>query len=415
MSAIKQNKKFTATAALILSAVGAAATLPQAGASFWLNLVHHAFLAATVGGMADWFAVTAIFKKPLGISYRTDILRRNRERITESVAIFAADDLLSAKNIMSVVEEENTAQLMVDYLKERGGRERVKSLIEGALLKLAATTDTKKAAKILAPLVREGVRRIAKDGEFVKNLALIPAEGDYRRLVIKKIAECARDVYFDEAIQTYLLHSVTAMRREYEADSIGRTFVLSSVGLDDEKILALINDKVTKEIDGVIAGEGQTYETISCEFSALLAGAWSGFDAAAFVEEKLRGDALEEYLAGVLQNILTGESQFWVEDLTAFIDRKIEEFAADKNMQRKFDVMVKKFIADETEKHHDALPAMIKERFAKWSDNELTEFVETRVDDDLQMIRINGSAVGAIVGMALYALVCGVEKVCGVS
>ena len=365
--------------------------------------------------MADWFAVTAIFKKPLGISYRTDILRRNRERITESVAIFAADDLLSAKNIMSVVEEENTAQLMVDYLKERGGRERVKSLIEGALLKLAATTDTKKAAKILAPLVREGVRRIAKDGEFVKNLALIPAEGDYRRLVIKKIAECARDVYFDEAIQTYLLHSVTAMRREYEADSIGRTFVLSSVGLDDEKILALINDKVTKEIDGVIAGEGQTYETISCEFSALLAGAWSGFDAAAFVEEKLRGDALEEYLAGVLQNILTGESQFWVEDLTAFIDRKIEEFAADKNMQRKFDVMVKKFIADETEKHHDALPAMIKERFAKWSDNELTEFVETRVDDDLQMIRINGSAVGAIVGMALYALVCGVEKVCGVS
>ena len=70
------QKKQKANLALAISAAGFLGTLPAGG--FWGGLLHHGFLAATVGGLADWFAVTAIFSKPLGISYRTDILRRNR-------------------------------------------------------------------------------------------------------------------------------------------------------------------------------------------------------------------------------------------------------------------------------------------------------------------------------------------------
>ena len=52
--------------------------------------------------------------------------------------------------------------------------------------------------------------------------------------------------------------------------------------------------------------------------------------------------------------------------------------------------------------YHGEIPALIREKLDRFSDDELNEFVETRVEDDLQMIRINGSVCGGIVGMILY-------------
>ena len=89
------QKKNKANLALGISAAGFVGTLAAGGSGFAAGLFHHGFLAATIGGLADWFAVTALFRKPLGISYRTDVLRRNRKRIMDAIVTFASDDLLS--------------------------------------------------------------------------------------------------------------------------------------------------------------------------------------------------------------------------------------------------------------------------------------------------------------------------------
>ena len=69
------KKKYKATVALAISVLGAGATMSwPASYGFWGGMLHNGFLAATIGGMADWFAVTAIFRKPLGISYKTEII-----------------------------------------------------------------------------------------------------------------------------------------------------------------------------------------------------------------------------------------------------------------------------------------------------------------------------------------------------
>ena len=72
------------------------------------------------------------------------------------------------------------------------------------------------------------------------------------------------------------------------------------------------------------------------------------------------------------------------------------------NFQKKFDALIKDFVENLLEEYREQIPLMIRERLDKFSDDELTEFVEGHVADDLQMIRINGSVCGAIVGMFLY-------------
>ena len=111
------NKKTMAGTALGISLLGAASTAPISTGSFLGGLVHHGFLAASIGGLADWFAVTALFRKPLGISYRTEILTRNRQRIMQAVVDFAGNDLLNEDNIMQYVEQKNLSEMLVTYLE----------------------------------------------------------------------------------------------------------------------------------------------------------------------------------------------------------------------------------------------------------------------------------------------------------
>ena len=92
---------------------------------------------------------------------------------------------------------------------------------------------------------------------------------------------------------------------------------------------------------------------------------------------------------------------------------KLDEFKIRRQWQLKADSALKAWIRDGLEKHHDVIAAMVEERLNELSDEELVEFTETKVNDDLQMIRINGSVVGCMAGMLLYAAAYIVGMVAG--
>ena len=92
----------------------------------------------------------------------------------------------------------------------------------------------------------------------------------------------------------------------------------------------------------------------------------------------------------------------WKDAVDYLVDAKIDEFKRDEKLQEKFDALIKDFIENLLEEYRGQIPQMIRERLDKFSDDELTEFVESHVADDLQMIRINGSICGGLVGMFLF-------------
>ena len=110
---------------------------------------------------------------------------------------------------------------------------------------------------------------------------------------------------------------------------------------------------------------------------------------------------------------LKGESPFWLSSLHAFVEKRIDDFVASKAWQHRFDKLMKDFLESELTKHHDLIPGIIRERLDEFSDDALVQFVEDKVQDDLQMIRINGAVVGSLVGMGLYLLVWVAERVWG--
>lgn len=410
------QKKNKATLALTVSAAGCLFTLPVASAGFGWGLLHHGFLAATIGGLADWFAVTALFRKPLGISYRTEILRRNRDRIMESIVTFSSDDLLSVENIMGVLRKQNTAALMVDYLQNRGGGEGLKAVVDEILLAAVNTMDTKAVAAGLEPAVREGLQSMPLEKACFDVFQLLSEEKHSHRM-LHSLLGISRQVLFAPAMQQALLDNIKVLRREYEKDSTGRIFLLETLGLSDERILSIINEKLSHHLEAMQEGQTESYASLKAGLEAM----FRAFGQDSALQDAL-GRWLEQYLSKVdlqgwmeswLEGNLKGEHPFWLAPLNRFIDGKLEEFAQREDWQKAFDTMVKNFIEAELVKHHDLIPGLIQERLQEFSDDDLTDFVESRVSDDLQMIRINGSIVGSLVGMGLYLVVWIAERLWG--
>lgn len=409
------QKKNKANLALGLSAAGFLGTLGVQG-GFGAGLLHHGFLAATIGGLADWFAVTAIFRRPLGIAYRTDILRRNRPRIMEAIVRFASEDLLSTENIMKVIREQDTAALMVDYIQHRGGRERVREVASQVLLRGINALDTDRVARELAPSIRDGLQSLPLEN-ILMDLVRLLAEEKHSRGILHSMLTIGQEVLAAPAFQQVMLSHISLLRKEYEGDSAGRAFVLELMDLSDEKMLAILNEKMQSQLQELLSGQTQSYASLKAGLETMLMNFSRDESLHKLLKEwkdNLVGKLeLEPLLSRWLEANVKGEEPFWLPGLRSFVDSNLDSFVNSAEMQQRFDAKLKDFLEAELAKHHRLIPGIIRERLEEFSDDELVEFVEDKVQDDLQMIRINGAIVGALVGMGLYILVTLAERMWG--
>ena len=414
-----QNKT-KANLTLAASAAMAIGTLPAVTNSggFFLGLLNHGFIAATIGGMADWFAVNALFHKPLGISYRTEILKRNRQRITDALIEFVGEDLLNTKNIMETVREENTARLLIEFFEQYDGRVKTKILAHEILRELISNIDSEKISKDLAPVVEGEIKNFDAKKIIDAAVKIITAE-KHSRNILTALLETGQKILKSKHMQDAIFKKIVELRETYEGDSAGRALVLSSMNLTDEKILSILNenaeDKISATISalnakGVISAEKiKTAQDLLESFERAIKNAVANADTENFQREfgELFSGRISvaNYLQKWLDDNLTGaaaDNPILNAAVDKLIDEKIDDCISSDALQAKFDAQVKNIVENMLEEYHGEIPALIRERLDKFSDDELTEFVETRVADDLQMIRINGSVCGALVGMALY-------------
>lgn len=411
------RKKNKANLALGISAAGLAGTMAITGGNGGMaGLLYHGFLAATIGGLADWFAVTAIFHRPLGISYRTDILRRNRGRIMEAMVSFASDDLLSTRNIMSIVRDQPLSGLLIDYLLHRGGRAKVHETVEAVLLQAVGELDTKAVAEEITPAVREGLSRMTIE-DVVPELLRMLADEPYTRMLSDSLLSIGKRSLLSPDFQQILLEHIRAMREQYEKDSAGRAFLLSSLGLSDERLLSLLTGILERRMDELLSGGSEDYGALKAGWETMLRAFSRDPRFLDLLRERREALFKQADLTGMavkwMEWNLKGENPFWLSRIHAFIDEKIDKLAVSRPWQRRLDAIMKDFIGSELERHHDVIAALIRERLAEFSDDALVDFVENKVQDDLQMIRINGSIVGALVGIGLYLVVCLMERMWG--
>ena len=198
------------------------------------------------------------------------------------------------------------------------------------------------------------------------------------------------------------------MRQAYENVSVGRSALFHLLGLSNERLLAIANEKAATWLAELERGEGEAWEALNAWLDRVLeegktnpalltwAEKWkkqqlSKVDLSAAAQtkwENIREAKLSEWLAAARQKLA---------DYTA-------RLAENEDWQKALDDRLRCFLEKTLDRHHDQIPRLIETYLRRLSDDELVRLAEEKVADDLQMIRINGSVVGAATGIALYVL-----------
>ncbi len=360
--------------------------------------------AAMVGGLADWFAVTALFRHPLGLPIpHTAIIPRNKDRIGDTLAVFLKDNFLTPQVVARRMGRMDVAAATGRFLTtapDRGGRlkegasrlaadmlgaldpERLGGMVKGAISKRIADLDLAPLlGQAFAAAIAEGRHRPLLDGIVKWAAKTLEANDDViRDIVHERAGSVMRWTGLDETLANKIIDGLNKMLVDMAEDPEHRLRAKAEEGLaklaidlqDDPKMRTRVADLR----DEIMANPAMR---------RWLDGLWEGARAALL---KAARDP-DRVMAGRFGQMLNQLGTTLQDDpeLRATINR-----------------FARRAAVGATASYGDVIVKLVSETVRGWDADTITGRVEAAVGRDLQFIRINGTVVGGLVGLLLHTI-----------
>ncbi|MDD3224140.1 MAG: DUF445 family protein [Clostridium sp.] len=415
---MNKNNKRKANIVLIIFAVIFCISRPFKD-NFLLGLISNASLAALIGGFADWFGVTAIFGKPLGLNwpkkiFRTDIINENRGKFVNVIVHTVSEDLLSSENLKSKFKDYNFAAILINFFRSKNGDRVLYMLFDEFQEYLKKPKIIKNINDSAYNIVVNVISKIKLSGVIYETLTWFITTDSYDKmlneviLTVKKHANRAETFNLIEKIYINALN-------EYENKNIQRKFMSkflmkNLLDVSPEKAAHLIQDEFMKILENMIIEDDEKRLKLKKYISDFIKRLDTDEELIKKIENyKLKiiyeNDALKNNLESILNSYLKDDCKN-VQDILSIVKGKkrkiLFEILKDKERLISVDSYIKKQIFDLIDSKHDEIGRTIKKNLDKYNNAEITKLMEEKVSDDLQMIRINGSVVGGFVGVLTY-------------
>lgn len=381
--------------ALGVTALGLLAAYPFQ-TQFWGGLVTSGCSAGLVGGLADWFAVTALFRKPLGIRpgriFRTEIIPRNREQIFQELTHMVQDELLSEEALTEKLAGLNFADIFVK-LTDSQGIAKLEPSVQSLVTCLFESVNQLGEASLLSNTYAEGEKEQGKSINhaiseiFREVFKLSLAKG-----TVSKVLEV-------------LAHELSLWTQSPEMHRTLKKWI-------DDALDAYVSENPSRKIVQMFLPDATTLATtIQMQAVNELSGGHAVTFALEWLEEFITGDRFNDLIRQVLPKLLpilrSGLSHPEnAQKLTSFLREHIEKYRLEleENAEKQvvFNQKVQTFLTQGVTGLHDRIGRFVRGGLEKYSDEMLVSLIEEKAGDDLQMIRINGSVVGGFAGVFFY-------------
>ncbi|MFB9324887.1 DUF445 domain-containing protein [Paenibacillus aurantiacus] len=422
----KDHVKRYADSALTLSFVGTLAAYPFQH-TFWGGLCYSGFSAATIGGLADTFAVSALFRQPLGIPWPrfmgTRIIARNRDRLINEIVDMVQHELLSLPSIRRKVEQFQVADMLETYLTKHGGEADLTRLLQRFASEAMEGADIGELARKVQAFLLDHAHNF-QASDLLADVADWTIRNGYDdKLLDFLIREGIRLVKTTELRQA-VEQLVASALKTYEGDRNNRKFVNSVAGINPVSMSHVVQMKLAlalqqqlrpdnpkrlhlKELLAEYARRLREEEALREKVERgklqLIAFAREHLDLGAMLEEWLRrlkpdpAAAAEE--KGAARSTPDQERSEWMHRRIAEFVRK---FSGSRASLESLDGALKQAAMRGFEQKHDAIGRLVREGLEQFTEAELIRFVHDKAGRDLQFIRLNGTVVGGLIGLLLF-------------
>jgi uncharacterized membrane-anchored protein YjiN (DUF445 family) len=373
------------------------------------------FEAATAGALADWFAVSALFRKiPIPfIDQHTNIIVRNRDRITDGIVDMVQNRWLTPDAIRDYLAEKSLSGEIVKYIESQEGRMRMTTILRDTVVIFAESLDSKEMVDFLQGTVKNQIAKLDIGQPLGKWLQKSIHSGDFN---------LAWEVLFDSLEKTFAAPDIEKQVRElfvnfirqYGDESIGKKFGIW-VG---EKFHLLDYDKATrlilKQIQLFIRhGRKNPDNPIRVKLNVFIEdfanGLASGNPDAIKLFDSIKTNLIQNADVNVqITKVLNQFKKDVIKEaekedagLIGKLSSRILQLFSDSRNQTKIDLWLQNNLPDFISDHRDDIGEIVRKSLEpkKLSDEILVKEIEGKIYDDLQYIRLNGAVVGGLAGL----------------
>lgn len=400
----KQLRKYKAFATglfLLMTVLFIATTLLQKNVeSHWVGYVRAFSEAAMVGALADWFAVTALFRHPLGLPIpHTNLIENSKQKLGDNLGSFVVSNFLSPQNIRPYIMKLKISGFVGEWLAKEKNQDILIKNLSDIVLDILNKLDDNAVSLFISKKVQEMTDDIKLNKIVGNGISYIIEKNDHQRIVTNLSSQ----------IKNYILENDEMIKERVKKGSY--TFIPSFVdnkiadkianGLSD--FFREIEEDPKHEIRGLITQKIQEFSVDLKEDPK-----WDE-EFKNIKNDLLKGDKLNEYSNDIwisIKNTLKSELQEEESSLKKYISKNLNEFSenlkTDENLQNKIDEWIQvtayKYILRNTHQFGNLISSTV----GNWQGKELSEKLELEVGKDLQFIRVNGTLVGGLVGLTIY-------------
>ncbi|CEN39390.1 DUF445 domain-containing protein [Capnocytophaga cynodegmi] len=360
--------------------------------------------AAMVGALADWFAVTALFHKPLGLPIpHTNLIENRKKDIGDNLGNFVVENFLKAENIRPYVESINVSSFIVKYLNKEKNINILINEIKVKLEEIIENTNDKKITNFITEKSKLLLQEIELNTLISNALEYLLKEKEHQKIL---------DFIFLK-IQFYILENKDLIHKKISQESA--FFIPDFI----DKILA---DKITAGLANYMGEVAENEEhSIRKEIENQLLLLKEDLKNEPHWKQKLeklkdnllQSENIEKYAESIwvyIKNFLKEDLSKPLNDsvLKSYLKKSVLNFTnqlqTDKQLQNRIDGWSQKTIYQFILKNRNEAGLLISQTVGNWKGRELSEKLELEVGKDLQFIRINGTLVGGLVGLIIYII-----------
>ncbi|MCH5472437.1 DUF445 domain-containing protein [Bacillus cereus] len=406
--------KYIAGISLGVMGIGFAASIPFQG-TIAGEIIQGGFEAGLVGGLADWFAVTALFRHPMGIPIpHTALLPKNRKRVTKGLINTLENEWLTKESITNKVKEMQLAQMVLQIAEREMQSDAVKKGIVTIAEKAIVSIDTEKLAVIIEKELKTYLHTINTNNilqVLVDQLVLQEYDEKTLDYILVKVKDWTAQ---DEAryqlgslgmkamenikVDGFLQFTLKSFMNIVDEDKIGgilQKFIISNINSlqeADNSTRQLILAKIRQEIINVKENEALLKELENWKEKWI-----ANWDAT---------DKIKEMLEQVQQRAVAfvNNEEFADKYVIPFLQKQMNKIKEDEQTVQKIEDWLQKQVVSLVEKNHSKIGKLVQENLDKLDDKTLIEMIENNVGKDLQWIRVNGAVCGFMIGLVLEGI-----------
>ena len=396
-----RRMRVIATLLLVAMTVVFAATSAAQERWEWLAYVRAFAEAGMVGACADWFAVVALFRRPLGLPIpHTGIVPRNKTRIAGALGRFITNNFLTPKVLSEKLVQVDAAQWVADWLGSPDNAKRVARNAAVVVPEVVRALPRELMTDALGRSIVAGIRAVPAAPVAGNLLAIVWAQGQTQKVLERAIAYA----------ETALVANKDFIRAKVEASS-SRWIPRWLDGIVADKIvtttaatLAEMRDPAHPWRLELKAGVEGLIERLSSDpvlradveaaknaflddplFIAHVTAMWEEIDARLPTDLAAHAETID---AGVEYSLLSAGR--WLRE--------------DKALKVKINRWIRYLVTRTISPRRAEIGAFVTNVVEAWDSTTLVNRLELQVGKDLQYIRINGTLVGGLVGLAIYSL-----------